>query len=133
MDYQKGRSRAGPLKWLAGYAGALQSDGYAAYDEFCTRKEITGYACWAHARRHIIEAKDSSPKQAEYALREIQRLYGLERGLRRTPRLRSAGASGKKRPFPSLKPSKRGWRRTGDYRRAPGASRFTMRSSVGIN
>ena len=82
VDYQESRSRAGPLAWLEGYVGALQTDGYAAYDGFATRKEITHYACWAHARRHLFEAKDSSPEEAEHALTEIQRLYAIERELR---------------------------------------------------
>ena len=82
VDYQESRSRAGPLAWLEGYAGALQTDGYAAYDGFARRKEITHYGCWAHARRHVFEAKDSSPEEAEHALTEIQRLYAIERELR---------------------------------------------------
>lgn len=82
VDYQESRSRAGPLQWLSGFEGALQSDGYAAYDEFARRKEITGYACWAHARRHLFEAKDSAPEEAAYALTQIQKLYAVERTLR---------------------------------------------------
>jgi transposase len=69
-----------------GISGRVRLE-YAAYDEFARRPEITGYACWAHARRHLYEAKDSAPEEAEYALTEIQKLYAIERTLR------EAGAS----------------------------------------
>jgi transposase len=42
MDYQEGRGRAGPGEWLSGYEGALQSDGYTAYDHFDRLPGITG-------------------------------------------------------------------------------------------
>lgn len=82
MDYQHGRSRDGPVAFLEGYQGALQSDGYAAYDGFDDRPEITTYACWAHARRYFHEALSSAPDRAGHALEQIGRLYDLERALR---------------------------------------------------
>ena len=82
MDYQRGRSRDGPVAFLEGYRGALQSDGYAAYDGFDDRQEITTYACWAHARRYFHEALSSAPDLAAQALEWIGRLYDLERVLR---------------------------------------------------
>ena len=82
MDYQRGRSRDGPKDFLGGFAGALQSDGYAAYDDFDRRDEITAYGCWAHARRYFHEALTSSPDLAEHALEEISKLYTVERVLR---------------------------------------------------
>ena len=81
MDYQQGRSRAGPAAWLDGYKGALQSDGYRAYEHFDGLPGITGYGCWAHARRYFFEAKDNDAARAEYALREIKKLYAIEREL----------------------------------------------------
>jgi transposase len=81
MDYQEGRGRAGPAGWLTGYQGALQSDGYTAYEHFDRLPGITGYGCWAHARRYFFEAKDNDPARAEHALAEIGRLYAIEREL----------------------------------------------------
>jgi transposase len=79
MDYQEGRGRAGPAAWLAGYEGALQSDGYAAYEHFDRLPGITTCGCWAHARRYFFEAKDNDAEKAEHALTEIRRLYAIER------------------------------------------------------
>ena len=82
MDYQKGRGRAGPEKWLAGYEGALQTDGYRVYDEFFAKDAITGHGCMAHARRYFFEAKGSDPEWADYALTEIRKLFAIERELK---------------------------------------------------
>lgn len=84
MDYQRGRSRDGPVSFLEGYQGALQSDGYAAYDAFDLRPGLSAYGCWAHARRYFHEALSSAPDRAAHALEEIGRLYALERVLRET-------------------------------------------------
>jgi transposase len=82
MDYQPGRGRDGPKAFLGGYAGALQSDGYAVYDGFDSRAEITSYGCWAHARRYFFEAQENAPDLAAHAIEQIGRLYEVERVLR---------------------------------------------------
>ena len=82
LDYQSGRGRDGPVRFLKGFAGALQSDGYAVYDEFDRRPEIISYGCWAHARRHFHEALSNAPERAAHVLEEIGRLYDLEQLLR---------------------------------------------------
>ncbi len=78
LDYQRGRSRDGPIAFLQDYRGALQSDGYAAYDAF--EKQLTMHGCWAHARRYFFEAQDR--ELAKHALLEIGQLYGIEREIR---------------------------------------------------
>jgi len=80
LDYQRGRSRDGPIAFLQDYRGALQSDGYAAYDGF--DKQVTAYNCWAHARRYFFEAQDNDEELAKHALLEIGRLYEIEREIR---------------------------------------------------
>ena len=82
MDYRKGRSRDGPAAFLEGYRGALQTDGYAAYDAFDNLSDITAYGCWAHARRHFHEALGTAPEKARHVLEEIGKLYAIERMLR---------------------------------------------------
>ena len=82
MEYQQGRGRDGPKAFLDGYQGALQSDGYAVYDGFDQMPGITGYGCWAHARRYFHDALTNAPEQAEHVLAEIRQLYGVERVLR---------------------------------------------------
>lgn len=82
MDYQRSRSRDGPAAFLKGYAGALQSDGYVAYDAFDHLADIRAYGCWAHARRYFHEALESAPEQAGPVIEEIGKLYAIERVLR---------------------------------------------------
>jgi hypothetical protein len=59
LDYQRSREKTGPVAFLDGYKGALQSDGYPAYDgldRFSVQSrwpDITSYGCWTHARRYF--------------------------------------------------------------------------------
>lgn len=82
FDYQKGRSREGPLEFLKKFKGALQSDGYKAYDIFGEKQGIELLACMAHARRKFDEAKDNDLQRATIALEYIQQLYKTERKAR---------------------------------------------------
>ena len=82
FDYRKGRAREGPLEFLEGFQGTLQTDGYAAYNGFEKREGITLLACFAHSRRKFDQAKDNDPKRAGYALKKIQELYEVERRAR---------------------------------------------------
>lgn len=82
FDYQKGRGRDGPTQLLKEYRGALQVDGYQAYDAFENKKQVTLLACMAHVRRKFDEALKNDPSRAEYALGTIQKLYAIEREAR---------------------------------------------------
>ena len=82
FDYRKGRGREGPLKFLEEFRGALQTDGYAAYNEFEKREGVTLLACLAHGRRKFENSKDNDPKRAGYALKKIQELYDIEQDAR---------------------------------------------------
>ena len=79
FDYQKGRGAEAPSEMLAGYCGALQTDGYSVYQQFCLSGQVTHLACWAHARRYFEKALAQDYKRAEYVLQEIQKLYAIER------------------------------------------------------
>lgn len=79
FDYQKSRSGQAPARLLKGYKGALQTDGYAGYDQFEEDPGITLIGCMAHARRYFEKALDNDKARAEYALMEIQKLYAIER------------------------------------------------------
>lgn len=54
MFHYDGGSRSGETarKLVGTYRGIIQSDGYAAYDQFAEREGITLAGCWAHARRY---------------------------------------------------------------------------------
>ncbi|TFG89499.1 MAG: IS66 family transposase [Candidatus Atribacteria bacterium] len=82
FDYRKGRGREGPDEFLKSFQGALQTDGYSAYNKFEHREGITLLACFAHSRRKFDQAKDNDPKRAGYALTKIQELYRVERKAR---------------------------------------------------
>jgi hypothetical protein len=83
FDFQMGRGRDGPKKFLGEFAGVLQSDGYGAYD--CLGGEGLVHAgCMAHARRGFIDALKLTPGDAalEEIIAEIARLYGVEKKAR---------------------------------------------------
>lgn len=82
FDYQMGRGREGPKAMLEHFKGHLQTDGYAAYDWFSEKEDVTLLHCMAHARRKFFEAQDNDPERARYALSQIQRLYDIERRCR---------------------------------------------------
>jgi transposase len=82
FDYREGRSREGPSEILKYYKGYLQTDGYAGYDDFGLRDNITLFHCMAHARRYFDKATGNHKEAAEYALAEMQKLYEVERKCR---------------------------------------------------
>lgn len=80
--YNKGRSRAAPEKVLENFTGTLQTDGYKAYQSLNTKGDITLLGCMAHARRYFEKALDNDTSRSEYVLKQIQRLYAMERNAR---------------------------------------------------
>ncbi len=82
FEYHPGRDMGVPADLLKGFTGHLQVDGYGAYHQFSSRKDITVLYCMAHARRHFSEALDNDKKIGEYALTEIQKLYEIEREIK---------------------------------------------------
>lgn len=79
FEYHPTRACTAPSQGLAEFSGALQTDGYAAYDNLPNKEKITRLACMAHARRYFEKAKDEDPQGAGYVLGQIQRLYAIER------------------------------------------------------
>jgi transposase len=64
---------------LPGFQGAVQCDGYGAYNELDNIKGIITIGCWAHARRKFEQALENDPVPARYAMLKIQELYAIER------------------------------------------------------
>lgn len=79
FDYQQGRGREGPKNILKNFKGYLQTDGYAVYDYFARKENITLLNCMAHARRYFEKALDYDRNAAGHVLSEIQLLYKIER------------------------------------------------------
>lgn len=80
--YHKGRSRAAPEKVLEHFTGMLQTDGYKVYQALDTKGDITLIGCMAHARRYFEKALDNDKERSTYVLKQIQRLYTMERNAR---------------------------------------------------
>ena len=88
--YAPGRHGEHAEKFLTGFNGILQIDGYPGYNRL-TKPSRTGgdpilvAHCWAHARRKLKEVfdRDGSEIAAE-GLRRIAEIYGIEKDIRGT-------------------------------------------------
>jgi|HubBroStandDraft_2_1064218.scaffolds.fasta_scaffold40755_3 transposase len=78
FDFQMGRGREGPEKFLLGFSGTLQCDGYAAYDKL--GEGILYAGCMAHARRGFVEAAKLAPQNPlpVEIVERIGQLYAVE-------------------------------------------------------
>lgn len=63
FDFQLGRGREGPRKFLGNFEGILQTDGYVAYEKVGGPKLVHA-CCWSHARRKFYEAHQVSPGES---------------------------------------------------------------------
>jgi transposase/uncharacterized coiled-coil protein SlyX len=84
-DYQTTRAAKHAGRFLSGYKGWLQTDGYSGYDAV---PGIRQAGCWAHARRYFTNALAGLPKEMKDApctsregLAFCNRLFAVERGL----------------------------------------------------
>jgi hypothetical protein len=75
FDFQLGRGREGPRKFLGKWEGILQTDGYQAYDNIGGAK-LVHVGCWAHARRKFVDAVKVNPQDAE-AVKMVTRMDAL--------------------------------------------------------
>lgn len=79
FDFQLGRGRDGPKRFLGNFEGILQTDGYSAY-EGIGGDGIVHAACWAHARRKVFEAMKLSPddRVATQLVARIDDLFAVD-------------------------------------------------------
>ena len=83
FHYDKGsRAQYVAVELLKDFRGAVQSDGYGAYDIYENKQGVLLLGCWAHVRRKFEHALAEDPERAEYALRVIGQLYALERQMK---------------------------------------------------
>ena len=83
FNFTMTRERDGPKRFLGDWAGLLQGDGYAGYDEVVRENRIVRAGCLAHARRKVKEAMDTGTKAAVPLIRAIGRIFWIERAIRR--------------------------------------------------
>lgn len=83
--YSPDRKSDRPRAHLKSFAGYLQADGYAGFEQLYVPGRQPGdiheVACWAHVRRKLHDVYVADPKSlaAQSALRAIQELYEIER------------------------------------------------------
>lgn len=78
--YKNGSRSKQTAKILLGeYRGAIQSDGYNAYDQFENAVGKMPLGCMAHARRKFAEALSENKKIASEGLLFFSKLYGIEK------------------------------------------------------
>src|ERR1700691_3896668 len=75
FDFQLGRGRDGPAKFLGEWNGILQTDGYQAYDRV-GGAGLIHVGCWAHARRKFVDAVKVNPKDGA-AIAMVTRMDAL--------------------------------------------------------
>jgi len=85
-EYQASRANEHPRKFLTGFKGFLQTDGYAGYNSV---QNVTLVGCFAHARRGFSDALKALPKgsvktrtNAQEGLDYCNRLFQIERNLK---------------------------------------------------
>lgn len=85
-EYQTTRAGKHPKKFLEGFKGYLQTDGYAGYGNL---PGVTRVGCWAHARRKFTDAlkalpagQKDQPVAARAGLDYCNRLFTIERDLK---------------------------------------------------
>ena len=87
LYYHYAPSRSGKVadKFLNGYEGYVQTDGYAGYNFLDSKPGVVHCGCWAHVRRKfndVVKAAGSKYKgkgKANFALSKIRDLYLIER------------------------------------------------------
>ena len=82
FDYKPGRGKNSPAEFLKNFKGFLQTDGYAVYDEYGKKDDITLVGCMAHARRYFDKALDSHREKAEHIITLLQKVYAVEREIK---------------------------------------------------
>jgi transposase len=84
-EYRPTRSHEYAKKFLEGYCGFLQTDGYQGYDTAVKGMPgIIHVGCFAHARRKFFEASkvNKESKSAMEGVNHIRKLYAIEDELR---------------------------------------------------
>jgi transposase len=80
FDFTVSRHRDGPDEVLQDYTGVLMGDCWSGFQkiELRSNARIQRAACWAHARRKVLEGRSSHPQQASVLLALIRELYDIE-------------------------------------------------------
>jgi transposase len=79
FDFQMGRGREGPVRFLGQFEGLLQSDGYAAYERVGGPRVVHA-CCWSHSRRKFFDAAKLHPddRVAAGIVAQINALFAID-------------------------------------------------------
>src|SRR5207248_3313620 len=77
-DFTATRSRDGPVAFVGQFGGFFQADAYSGYDVLFEDGRVLEVGCWAHARRHFVDARETDRDAVEPAIALVQRLYAVE-------------------------------------------------------
>ncbi|RMF83777.1 MAG: IS66 family transposase [Planctomycetota bacterium] len=77
------KERDGPIRFLGDWSGTVIADGASNFNEVVRRNDIKRAGCWAHARRKLKSALDRGARDAVRLLIPVQRLFRLERAMKR--------------------------------------------------
>jgi transposase len=79
FDFTTTHCREGPMAFLNGFEGYLQTDGHSSYNGVYASGKVKHVGCLAHVRRKFFEARYEVPDEAKLVLAAIQSLYRIER------------------------------------------------------
>lgn len=84
FDYTPSRKEKGPLAYLRDRRGYIQADAYTGYNKLFEGDSppCIEVACMAHMRRYFYDALASGDPRAAWPLRQIVKLYEVEREAR---------------------------------------------------
>lgn len=79
FDYIKTKEKTNILASLKDFKGYLQVDGNVSYQPKGQEQEVELMHCLVHSRRYFEKALEYDKERSSYVLKQIQRLYLLER------------------------------------------------------
>lgn len=97
LMYQYHPTRAGDVavRFLRGFKGYVQTDGYSGYNFLDDHLDYIHVGCWAHVRRKFMDVIKAAPKpthgnsepgSADVALHYIRKLYAIEKRAKKEER-----------------------------------------------
>jgi transposase len=102
---EKSRSQKAAERVLGDFEGIVMTDGYGVYKALERDKPRLRLAhCWAHVRRKYLEAEDAYPELSDHAVKQIKKLFKIER---ETPRAGPNASAHEKRRLLDLRQKRR--------------------------
>ena len=109
-DFHESRSIDETTKWLKNYDGVVECDNYSGYDKLkSNNSNIMLQKCWAHVRRRYadilknLNEKKKKESKAYLILKEIGKLFDLEKQYRKDKLTPSQIVEARKKNVPPIK------------------------------